>query len=269
MKKYILLICLMDCPPLLRKFVKEKMKIVIMLGSLGIGSVAYGSDWGYFGINNRLNSKKRNVNLVRDNVYFPGATDGYDISLDSDAQAKPNNYPNFYSDIPGYHLWSDYRNENSNIPYDLKLSFQGTLTTSKPNWLEFALYSGGTFGSKPITFESSRLPYSSVVDVRRAIADSNGVVPLIDVPAGTYNQWTPYGSGRLEIGTRLPCDFYEDGVINMNDFAIQANDFGKSQGQYTGDIVGPNGVPDGFVDYWDVGALSEDWLEDVNDPNTW
>ncbi len=271
MKTYILLICLIDCPRLLCKFVKEKGKVLVMLGTLAFGNSYALAVPGYLSGKNCLNSKKTLVTMNRNDSFFVGATDGYDNGFDSIALSRQPGYPNFYSDISGYHLWSDVRSEDSNIPYDIKLSFQGTLPSNKPNWLEFSFPGGEAwnYGNLPITFESSRLPYGSVIDVRRAIADSNGVVNLIDVPAGTYDQWTPYGSGSLEIGTRLPCDFYEDGVINMNDFAVQANDFGKSQGQYTGDIVGPNGVPDGFVDYWDVGALSEVWLQDVNDPNTW
>jgi len=32
---------------------------------------------------------------------------------------------------------------------------------------------------------------------------------------------------------------------------------------------GSNGIPDRNVDYWDLEAFAEDYLKDINDPNTW
>jgi hypothetical protein len=256
------------------KFVKHNTKIGVMIVGLGAGAYsveeAHASP-GYLTVNNCLNSKKRNVNINRNDSFFVGATDGYDNGLDSRANSQNSGYPNFYSDIPGYHLWSDVRPEDSNIPYDLKLSFRGTLTTSKPNWLEFSFPYGPDrdYGNLPITFESSRLPFGPVVDVKRAIAQNGGVVNLIDVPAGTYDQWTPYGSGELDIGSRLLADLNDDGKVDFVDYSIQVTDYGKAQGQYVGDIVGPNGVPGGYVDGIDLGAFTDSWLADVNDPNSW
>jgi len=45
--------------------------------------------------------------------------------------------------------------------------------------------------------------------------------------------------------------------------------FGKPKGQYIGDIVGPNGIPGGYVDGHDLGAFTKSWLADVDDSNTW
>jgi len=126
------------------------------------------------------------------------------------------------------------------------------------------------FGNKPITFSSDRLPYGPVVDVRKAIAENSGVVDLIDVPSGTYNQWAPYGTGSLEIGTRLLADLNDSGHVDLGDFALLAEDFGEEpRGQYVGDITGPNGIPDGYVNGFDLGAFCDSYLADVNDPNTW
>jgi len=258
-----------------KDFVKKNAKIGVMLGSLAFGSVVYGSaSPGYSTLKNCLNSEYRHVNINRDDGNFFGAKDGID-DYDKWAIGQPSGFPNCYSDINDngtvYHLWSDYRAEDSNIPYDIKLSFNGTLTENKPNWLEFEFSCGEDyeFADKPITFQSDRLPYGDVVDVRRAIAQNNGRVDLIDVPAGPYNQWVPYGSGRLDIGSRILSDLNDNGIVNFEDFALLANDWMKTQGQYIGDICGPNGIPDGYVNGYDLSAFGDDWLKDVNDPNTW
>jgi hypothetical protein len=53
----------------------------------------------------------------------------------------------------------------------------------------------------------------------------------------------------------------------MVDYTMLANDFGKPQSQYpdlyVGDISGPNGIPDGFVDWYDVSAFSSEWLNET------
>ncbi|MBN2456903.1 MAG: hypothetical protein JXB29_10305 [Sedimentisphaerales bacterium] len=171
---------------------------VIFLGGL-IGNVN-ASNPGDLKIKNHLNSYFEYVNIYRDDVNFGDSKNGIDNN-DNEAMNKLPGYPNIYSDIITHKLWDDFRTEDSNVPYNIKLSFNGTLTENKTNWLEFSFpyptnpFGGGgdyTFGDKAILYQSDRLPYGSVVDVRRAIANNGGNVSLIDVPAGTYNQWIPY-----------------------------------------------------------------------------
>ena len=154
------------------------------------------------------------------------------------------------------------------------MPYQACPTSTQPNWLVFNFpyavnpFTGtGTynFGNKPIVFESDRLPYGPVVDVRRAIAQNSGNLSLIDAPVGTSGE---YGSGILEIGTRLLTDLDDSNEVNFEDFAIFAEDWQKGPGQYIADITGPSGIPDGNVDNYDVAAFCEDWLKDINDPST-
>ena len=242
---------------------------------------------GYLKIKNCLNSKTSSISIRRDDGNFSGATDGYDIGLDGSALPKQAGNPNCYSEIIDgklYHLVTEFKSETSNTPYEIKLSFQGTLPTNKPTSLEISMPLDGLtlgeyhFGKKPVIFESNDLPYGNVFDVKRAIAtqnngtlDSNGIaiIPLTDVPAGPYDQWIPYASGTLTIGTRILSDLNEDGKVNMQDSSILAEDWMKSQGKYIGDISGPNGIPDGFVDGYDLSAFGDDWLKDINDQSTW
>ena len=252
---------------------KENPRALVLLGSLMAENIAYGvgeASPGYLTIKNNLNSKQRNVNIIRDDGHFFGARDDKD-NYDIPANSQPSDYPNCYSDIPDYHLWSNYTFEDSNAPYDIKFSFNGTLSPSQPNWLEFYFSYGEdwAFSNKPITFQSERLPYGEVVDVRKAISQNSGRVDFINVPAGTYNQWVPYGSGDLEIGTRFLADLNDDGIVNNLDFVILADDWQKPQGKYIGDISGPNGIPDGYVNVYDLSAFANDYLKDIEDPNTW
>jgi len=258
--------------------IKKNAKIGVMLGSLTFGG--YFVDKadaipGYLEVRNCLNSNKKTITINRDDINVSGAKDGYDNN-DNIANSMPSGYPNCYSDIFDgqiYHLWDDFRAEDSNVPYDIKLSFEGSLGSSQPNWLEFSFpydsYGDYEFNGLPVLFQSDRLQYGGVVDVRRAIAQNNGRVDLIDVPAGNYSQWNPYGSGVLTIGTRFLGDLNDDGLVNLLDFVMLSNDWMKSGGKYAGDISGANGVPDGNVDSYDLIAFSEGWLADVNDPNSW
>ena len=105
------------------------------------------------------------------------------------------------------------------------------------------------------------MPYGSVVDVRTAIAQNSGNFPLIDALAGTSGE---YSSGNLQIGTRLLCDFNNNRRVDLSDFAEMAADWGKTNGQYTGDITGPNGIPDGNVDIYDLMRFSDDWMKTLD-----
>ncbi len=204
----------------------------------------------------------------------PGVSEGYDgepIDFEAPIDLYIDGDAGLYSEIPGYKLIYDARPNDSNTDFNLKLVYKGYLSTPQANYLEVNFYvpPEPAFDNKPVILELERLPYGSVVDVRRAIAKNGGVVPLIDLPAGTYSTITPYGFMTLTIGTRLLGDLDDSNRVTFKDFAILNQGWEQLQGQYTGDIAGPNGIPDGYVNNYDLSAFSEDWLKDVNDSNTW
>jgi hypothetical protein len=223
------------------------------------------SDSGYLQIHNYVGSYPHTfTEIIRWDGYSPAATDGFD-SHDIVAGPLQSGSANIYSDINDggtiYYLWFDARAEDSTAPYYIKLGFEGILSSPQSNYLSFQFpYEEYEFGNVPILYRSDRLPYGPVVDVRKAIAQNLGRLNLIDVSAGTYNQWNPYCSGELTIGTRLLADLDDSNQVDFNDYAKLVKDWNKPQGQYLGDITGPNGIPDGYVNYYDLSAFCDDWL---------
>jgi len=227
------------------------------------------SEYGQINIDNYVNSVIGTEKLMITHYDDPAISDGYD-TWDSSFLNPLANRCGIYSDITSHKLSDDYRQPSSTADFNIKLVYNGTLSSNTPNYLHFHFQDNiNLFGNKPILFQSDRLPHGPVVDVRKAIAQNCGIVPLINLSAGNYSPSTPYGSGILTIGTRLLADLDDKSRVDFKDYAIQAKDFGKPQGQYVGDISGPNGIPDGYVDGHDLGAFSGSWLADVNDPNTW
>ena len=236
---------------------------VVVLGTaiasvFGLTERAMGEQ-GVLQVHNNLDGGSAYVQFVRADEIYIGTTDDYDPAFDI------NNYDidgaDIYSAIPDHNLEMDFRPEDSNLPYDLRLTFNGT--PSDPiNSLTFNFpYLGIEFGIQEILFQSDLLPFGPVVDVRKAIAQNGGIVELIDLPAGTYSASTPYGSGILTIGTKMLADLDDEGCVNFKDYAHLAEDYGKSQGQYVGDIAGPNGIPDGYVDGHDLREFTDSWLD--------
>ncbi len=231
---------------------------------------------GLLNLENHLNNSSRSVNIERDDVFYPGAQDGSGDGYDTVAQNKPEGTAQCYSDAENIntgeisHLWSDVRPNDSNAPYDIKFSYQGTLNESKENKVKFDMpWDGFKFGSKPIIFQQTSSKndptgeneFYPVYDVRKVI-ENGGEIVLKDVPAGTYDQWTPYASGRLDIGSRRLSDLNDDGIVNFKDYQIMGDEFGKT-GEYISDIAGPNGVPDGTVDYKDLKTFTDEWLKET------
>ena len=236
-----------------------------------------GNSWGYLKVINNLNSRSRYVNVVRDDEFYPGATDGYNNSLDIDRGSQSPGYPDAFSVIPGYELWSDYRLNDSNAPYNVNLAFIGNLSSTQLNWLEFEFYevdgNDGKFGKKQIVFGSKRIPYGPAADIKRGLKhspDPNKLrLDLIDVPAGTPGVYDP--NATLDIGTRLLADLNGDKIVNFLDYALFARDWrNNSKEKSIGNISGPNGIPDGndggkaIINEIDLGAFAEQWLCDPN-----
>jgi hypothetical protein len=224
---------------------------------------------GCLEISNVVDLKSINNNLIVQH-YDPSSDghDGYDTSI---VYPPGGTYSGVHTEIPNYKFRTDTRPTLSTLDFNIKLIYRGNPNSPLSNHLQFSFpsYPDYLFGDKPILFESDRLPFGPVVDVRRAIAQNGGIVQLKDLPAGNYSPGTPYGSGILTIGTRLLADLNDANRVDNKDFSILGGDWQKPQGIHTGDIVGPNGIPDGYVDGRDLGAFCDDWLADVNDPNTW
>ncbi|MFH1371942.1 MAG: hypothetical protein ABII09_11750 [Planctomycetota bacterium] len=211
-------------------------------------------------INNNLNSSIAELRVQ----HKVGASEGYVGGSEDVLYITPQlGASGIYSDIITNKLARDARPIDSNTPFDIKLVYNGVLSSSQQNNLSFA-FGSESFGTKPILFQSDRLPYGPVVDVRRAIAQNSGNVPLIDLEAGTYSPSTPYNttdSNGLTIGTRLLADLDDDGKVDFKDYSLLAQDWQKPQGQYIGDISGEFGIPDGYVDGYDLSAFCSNWLE--------
>lgn len=248
-----------------------------------VGGAKTLADPGYLTITNHLNSTNQIMETDRDNIHWPEATDGYDTPPDGLAGNPPPGSANICSVIPGYELWTDFRNEDSNIPYDLRLRFEGTLPSTQPNWLDFSFVYGPDwdYGNVPIIFQQTSSAtdpegndFYPVYDVRDANELNDGVIPLKEVPVGTSDE---YASGQLDIGTRLLADLDGNGSVNGEDYALFADGWrNNSLENHIGNISGPNGIPDyngvtgnAIIDGYDLGRFSEGWLKDIADPNTW
>ena len=237
------------------------LMVVGMVGSAG-------ADDGFLNINNFVNSTISIEPLMVNHYQSVGVSDGYDGSWDLPASTPFPNQSSLHSDISDIEsnplnnkIVRDYRLPSSTKDFLVKLVYNGNTETILSNHFEFSfLDSDYIFGSKPILFQSDLLPYGPVVDVRKAIAQNSGVVPLIDLPAGTYSTSTPYGEGILTIGTRKLADLSDNGDIDIEDFSMLAFNWGESGGKYVGDITGPNGIPDGNVDMYDLLEFVSEWL---------
>ncbi len=62
-------------------------------------------------------------------------------------------------------------------------------------------------------------------------------------------------------GYWLSSDLNNNGIVEMTDFAIFANNWMAQGIQVTGDINGQEGQPDGIVDYFDLAVLADQWLQ--------
>ena len=242
---------------------RKGLEKVLVSGIMGLGGLigSVNGDSGSLRIDNKLESE-----VDSNKVYIQHTFDGNPDDPWPGILAGSS----IYIDNNGNQMYIDSRIENSSDPndsiFDTNLVYNGTTTESKTNSLEFSFpYPGYEFGDKEITFSSERLPYGPVVDVRTVIANG-GNLDLIPLEAGTYTNSTPYGEGNLEIGTRLLSDLNDSGRVDLVDYALLAKDWmNPVQGQYDADITGPNGIPDGFVDMYDLARFSSDWLRETGE----
>ncbi|MBA7670995.1 hypothetical protein ES703_79144 [subsurface metagenome] len=176
-----------------------------------------------------------------------------------------------YSEVGSQKCLRDYRPCSSLTPFQLRLFFCGDIPDiANYLWIDYYVdASGETFDDKRIILESDRLLYGFAVDVRRVIEIGypygGGVIQLEKVPAGLYDITNPYGSATLHIGTMSLGDLNGDGICDFTDLSCMANDWLVPQGKYQGDISGVAGIPDGFVDLYDLREMAQGWLEVFSD----
>lgn len=172
-----------------------------------------------------------------------------------------------YSKVQGGRCQYDYRPCDSNEPFQLRLFTCDTFGTEQTNRL-FVDYltdeDGETFGDKSLVFVSDRLIFGYAVDIRVLVEEigtpfGGGWIDLENVPIGILD----YASATLHIGTKLLSDINNDEVCNFSDFSELAASWGQPQGKYRGDISGPDHVPDGFVDLYDLAEITHEWLNDT------
>ncbi len=172
-----------------------------------------------------------------------------------------------YSEVEGYLCLYDFRPCDSTLPFQLRFFFCGVLEEETENYLQIDYYCDQgfeTFDDKTLILESDILLYGYAIAIRNVIylgsPYGGGLIFLENVPAGFYDITNPYGSAKLHIGTRHLSDINGDGVCNFSDFNCLVSDWQKPQGKYRGDISGIAGIPDGFVDYYDLWEWTQDWL---------
>ena len=108
---------------------------------------------------------------------------------------------------------------------------------------------------------------SFVADIREAVASNAGVIPLHRLD-GAYESAAAYALLQVRFDT-FPGDYDLGDTVDLTDLAYIGDKWMGTDTGSVADIAGPNGVPDGAVDYFDLRLLSRDYLKDANDPNTW
>lgn len=243
------------------KFVKGNAKAMIMLAGLGAGiyfmnETTPKANAGIINIKNWSTASVYKTEFNAKNI--AGATEGYD-GFDGSFLSGPGTPElQIYSQVEGNKLSTD-AHPIITSGWDFDLAVKGSVTNIN-NSLWYKVIDANGLVGKTITMYDKAEPntqYTLIVDSNY----HNIPLPSLTFANGEYAHW--------RLGIRLLCDWNEDGIVNFKDFSILALDWGNAQGQYVGDISGPNEIPDGYVDYYDLSAFHDDYLKDVNDPNTW
>jgi len=199
-------------------------------------------------------------------------SDEFDNSWDTLWNSPMPGEPSIFSNITTHKLKEDYRNPVSTTPFDLGLVYNGTTSISTENQLDVSIPygSGWEFGSKPITLEEDNGQRN---DIRRAIANEDGgagigVIPLEDVPAGTYTSSNPYATP--EVHFKQTADLNNSGTVDLVDLMLLKQNYLNSETDYVnpqdmpenyllGDITGSDGLPDGQVNLKDYAEFANQY----------
>ena len=226
-----------------------------LIGLLGVSvaSALTGRTYASLGqleIKNTTNSSAETLGIIHG---LPGAEEGLDFT-DSFWLASPAEGPNIYGEVEDTRLCGDSRPETNTFVEPISLAYTGTVTSPIDNWLEVSFpYAGYEFGDKPLVLNNG----SRRFDVRRAIEQNGGVIPLEPIAPGTYTADNPYATLVLRFDRWLG-DVNNDGKVDIRDYDIITRNWAATGEGVEGDISGPNGIPDGIVDSHDFKAFLED-----------
>ena len=205
---------------------------------------------------------KDDSNFEWKNIFLGDANDSNDIVADikhviNNGSVLPPPYNNHYGDFP----LPDIEGSNTGV-YDKRKVFFFNYTDfnrdRRIDGLDFEIFRenyGGNNETDPNTFGSyvgsEPNNYNAYADI-----DRNGTVGPEDL-----NIFKSY--------FRFPGDLNLDGRVDNTDFAYFSQNWGARDVNSISDISGPDGIPDKYVDYWDLSAFSDDYLRDINEPGTW
>ena len=218
-------------------------------------------------------------------VHYAGAIEGKD-SFDSRYSNPPDFTKNtkvvsiIFDNEVKYELKNDARPVESITPVNLEISLHSQdgsdiVMNDTRNELQIKFpVADWKFGRKPICLYrrhflgEGALDLEFLADIREATAKSPGEILILPLPNlnGVYGSQVPYDF--FQVRFEFPGDFNMDGKQNLKDMAYMEG-WKQPEAGSLADITGPNGVPDKIFDEYDLGAWTDDYLKDINDPNTW
>jgi hypothetical protein len=183
----------------------------------------------------------------------------------------------------------DYRPWECSV-FTLELYNKIPLLSNTDIWLRFTFEESTPppFDNMDVMFFSDALKYGYFVNIKHLIEYPPSVGPGgLTGPYVALTPFTPdtyyyyhlpepqyggtYGYAYICICDSGCEDFMQGGGIgipencfidnNFLGFSILARDWKKPQGKYCGDISGPDGIPDGYVDFYDLAEFVKVWLE--------
>jgi len=280
--------------------IKKNAEIgIIILGGLIFGGTkdVYAST-GALSIINGINSPYSSQ--VHETVHRAGVSEGYDskdyiyFPMFNPSGIKAKIVSILEEETEKKELEIDARPVDSTTAVNLELAIhkQGAnwgdpVTIDSENELWCSLPLAGApyfynFGNKPITLwerniidpnnnpnDPNNYTLSFMADIRESI-DKSDFYPggrktarlILSHLSITLGSEVPYIYAQTNF-TIFSGDFNFDGKVNLKDYAYWADC------DPIADISGPNGLPDGEVDFYDLSLYNRDYLKDSNDPNTW
>jgi len=141
-------------------------------------------------------------------------------------------YSSAYSKVEGINLMGNTQPDYI-ASEDFNLAHYGTLDENHANQLELAFNEApgfNNFENKTLTLQQFNPSDPNVAypvyDVRKEIHYNSGIVPIADVPSGTYDPEVPYAHGAIHFNRNL-ADFNNDGHVDSLDEKILLSEYGK------------------------------------------
>jgi hypothetical protein len=238
------------------------------IGPYGINTPTYfAMDYGalpsdILQIENVVGTLQQNNSLRA--IHGPGelSTDGLD-SYDTAVSSFQANSSGLYTEVEATKLMEDARPSSSTSAYQMKLYFNGTLTGSETNQLQLSFPDPlHTFQDKAYltlreTDASGTTTYNAW-DVHNVIANWGGTIGLGDLPAGTYDENTPYGHFQLDFDPFLFGDTDFDGDVDTGDLTTMYQNYNGATGSGKNMSNGDTDY-DGDVDTGDLTTMYQNY----------